>query len=1021
MYVDCFCETNKDKIRVVERVNGQRIYQEYDTNYTFYYKDSKGKYTSIFGDRLSKFSTKSYKKFSVEKNTIGKDTFEKDINVVNRCIEDHYRHCEIPELNVCFFDIEVDFDPIHGYSSPMDAQTAVTAITLYMSWAQICITLVLPPPTLSINEATQIANRYENTLIFKTEEELLNTFLDYIEDADVLTGWNSEKYDIPYLINRITRVINAEATSRLCLWGKKPKQRDILDKYGKTSTYEIYGRVHLDYLNLYKKHTYQEQTSYRLDYIGEIEVNENKIQYDGTLDDLYKKDFDKFIEYNKQDVMLLVKIDKKLKFIELSNQLAHQNGVLLKTTLGSVALIEQAIINETHDLGLIICDRKDQEENDVNALIIYDDDDGDKKTVAGAYVADPKIGLNDWIGSIDINSLYPSVIRCLNMGPDTIHAQVRQELTYKYISEKYAELKRREGKYVSHDDLSDLFYGIISNNLSDKTKKASMTECWGGLFSSLEYEEIMKQSDTKLILDIEPNPYGPAQSLELTAKQIYEYVFIKNKNLCISANGTIFDTSKEGIIPGLLRRWYAERKDMKKKAGMFYKMQNGVEIKDEQLLEYIRSMFVEYNINHCEIDNTNDYDLKELEALVEEGDEFKIITYILEYNLDLIDNRIIPNKVKMVEYKASEVLMDMRQHSRKILLNSLYGAILNESCRMFDPRIGQSVTLTGRSVAKHMNGQVNYEFTGIKDYKGAAIQYSDTDSSYFSCIPVLQNEYFKNNFPNFEVNAENIIALYDKIAELVNKSFAPFMIESFHTDDEKAKVIVAGREVVGSRGLFLAKKRYAIMVIDNEGKRYDVNGKNGKIKAMGIETKRSDTPKFIQEFLEDMLERVLCGANEAEVIQMIKDFRIRFDELPNWKKGVPRAIKDFNKYNVLSKNFFIDPETGKKVVVPGHATASLNYMKLRQVFNDNYSIPISNGSKITVCILKPGNNLNMDRIAIPNDLLRIPEWIEKLPYDDDTMAKNLIDKKIKNLIGILKWDLDSSKEVNVANKFFDFG
>jgi DNA polymerase elongation subunit (family B) len=135
-------------------------------------------------------------------------------------------------------------------------------------------------------------------------------------------------------------------------------------------------------------------------FISKMELGEQKTPYEGTLDQLYNKDFVKFIEYNRQDVALLGRLDAKLKFIDLSNELAHQNTVLIQTTMGAVAVTEQGIVNEAHRRGMVVPDRVRREPGSDPA--------------AGAYVAYPKKGLQDWIGSIDINSLYPSVIRRRN-------------------------------------------------------------------------------------------------------------------------------------------------------------------------------------------------------------------------------------------------------------------------------------------------------------------------------------------------------------------------------------------------------------------------------------------------------------------------------------------------------------------------------------------------------------------------------------------------------------------------------
>ena len=130
-------------------------------------------------------------------------------------------------------------------------------------------------------------------------------FLKFIEDADILSGWNSEGFDIPYVVNRTTQVLSRNDLSRYCLWDKFPRKRKYTKFGNEQETYDLIGRVHLDYLELYRKYTYHEMHSYRLDAIGEHEIGEKKIPYEGTLDQLYNSDFEKFIAYNREDVEIL--------------------------------------------------------------------------------------------------------------------------------------------------------------------------------------------------------------------------------------------------------------------------------------------------------------------------------------------------------------------------------------------------------------------------------------------------------------------------------------------------------------------------------------------------------------------------------------------------------------------------------------------------------------------------------------------------------------------------------------------
>ena len=368
-YVDALFDRQKDRIHIVERVNGQREYREYPADYIFYYDDPRGKFRTIYDTPVSRFSTRSSKEYQKELKTLSnKRLWESDINPIFRCLETNYLGVNSPKLQTAFFDIEVDFDPERGYSKPEDPFNKITAISLYLDWLNKLVTLVIPPKSYSWDTAEEICSKHENCFLFEREEDLLNTFLDLIDDADILSGWNSEGFDIPYTVMRITRVLSKDDTRRFCLWGQLPKQRTF-ERFGAENlTFDLIGRVHMDYMQLYRKYTYEERHSYSLDAIGEYEECGSKVAYEGTLDQLYNKDFPKFIDYNRQDTMLLAKLDKKLRFLDLANELAHDNTVLLPTTMGAVAVTEQAIINEAHQRGMIVPNRKGK------------DDQGDRKS-----------------------------------------------------------------------------------------------------------------------------------------------------------------------------------------------------------------------------------------------------------------------------------------------------------------------------------------------------------------------------------------------------------------------------------------------------------------------------------------------------------------------------------------------------------------------------------------------------------------------------------------------------------------
>jgi DNA polymerase elongation subunit (family B) len=886
-YVDALFDRDSDIIRTVERKDGKRHFHEYQAKYTFYYKDPRGKYKSVYGDPLTRVVCKNTKDFRKEVAiNKGKDLFESDINPIFQCLSENYLNQDAPKLNIAFFDIETDFDPERGFADPSDPFMPITSISVYLQWMETMVCLAVPPKTLTMDEAHKTLEGIENVMLFEKEGDMIDTFLTLIEDADILSGWNSEGYDIPYTVNRTSRVLSKDDTRRFCLWGQLPKKREY-EKYGKSAeTYDLVGRVHLDSLNLYRKYTYEERHTYRLDAIGEIEVGENKVPYEGTLDQLYNNDFRKFIEYNIQDTALLDKLDKKLRFIDLSNELAHANTVLLQTTMGAVAVTEQAIVNEAHHRGLQVPNRKKYDDGATQA--------------AGAYVAFPKKGLHKWIGSMDLNSLYPSVIRALNMAPETIVGQIRPDISEARV----------------HEDMT--------------LKKKSFAGSWEGRFSTEEYEAVMDQKrDVSLTVDFENG-----QTEVFSGAEIYKIIFDSNNPWMLSSNGTIFTTEFEGVIPGILARWYEER--------------------------------------------------KELQAQLKKAKD-------------------AGNKIE-IEY------WDKRQLVKKINLNSLYGAILNPGCRFFDKRIGQSTTLTGRTIVKHMSAEVNKVITGKYDHVGEAMIYGDTDSCYFSAHPVLKDQIDKGQLP---WDKDNVIKLYDQVCEAANETFPKFMLDAFHCPKSRSDVIAAAREIVAESGLYITKKRYAALVYDIEGFRSDTDGKPGKVKAMGLDLRRSDTPVFMQEFLSELLLMVLTDIPQKQVLDRITEFRKEFSERPGWEKGSPKRANKIGHYQRLE-------EKQGKANMPGHVRASINWNTLKRMNSDKYSQEIVDGMKVIVCKLKQ-NPLGYTSVAYPTDELRIPEWFKELPFDDAAMAETIIDNKLDNLIGVLNYPLEDTKQNTTFGSLFEFG
>jgi len=728
MYVDAIYAPNESVVKVVERVNGKRVFIDYPAVYEFYTKDPNGRHKSIYGDSLSRITCNTDKEFKQLKRIHShKQKFESDIKPLNKVLEAHYLNKNTPVTNNLFFDIETAFDQELGYSDPEDANNPIISVAVHLQWLNQTVCLALAPDTVTKEQAQQIACTVGNTIICESESELLQSFLLLVEDADIISGWNSEGYDIPYTVNRIFKILGRNESRKLCLWGQLPSKREYL-RGGKTAeTYDLTGRIHFDYLQLYKKFTYEERHSYSLDNIAEAELGEKKVEYDGTLDELYHNDFQKFIEYNIQDTLLLDRIDKKLQYIELAITIAHSACVLLPAAMGAVAVTENAIICEAHSKGLRVPDKSYKK----NEHSVFDEEFADlEDKAAGGWVQTPKKGLHKWIGSADLNSLYPSVIRACNMSPETIVGQIRTTETDTEIL-----------KWVSQPGA-----------------KRFMTEWWNDRFNVLEMEYFYDADNVaNLTLDMEDN-----QSIQLSGAELRQLVFNKNNNWCITANGTIFKTDQEGIIPALLTRWYSERQLMQRVKKDYESLVNGIQL-DNNL-----------TFTPTEEGTVDGYSIGEVFSVDALKNTEDLESYLTAHSLCISDGLVKHQDVDTLNKLVS--FWDKRQLVRKISLNSVYGGLLNVHCRFYDKRIGQSTTLTGRSITKHMAAKTNEILDGSYDHEGRACVAGDTDSvAHDSLIRISRdngtvqnttieelflqgNEYWESNGKEYSLNSDIKIA-----------------------------------------------------------------------------------------------------------------------------------------------------------------------------------------------------------------------------------------------------------------------
>ena len=461
---------------------------------TYYKLDPDGKYETLDGKRVSPTQ-------KCDKND-PLTYYEIDIPMETRVLVDAYKDLdEAPQYhNTVFIDIECEIGGALTTDYIKSAPMKITSIALYDVTLKKYYCLVLDEK----KQLNDIKEDNKEIISCAKEFDLLSKFINIWLDSDptIISGWNSEFFDIPYLYHRICRVLGEEKAKELSPLGIVSTQ-DFFNKKAQTneSVVNIAGVNHLDYMLLHKKYIMKQESSYKLGDIGEKYVKLGKIEYEGSLDKLFKDDVLKFIEYNLRDVEILIELDKKLQFIDLTVNICHLCHVPYENIYYSTALNEGAILTYLKRKDIVSPNKP----TTYNPALKEANEE-----YAGGYLKDPEPGLYEWVSDLDFTSLYPSIIRNLNMGIETLVGRIQNR-----------------NKYDNQWGLGDL--------------KAMDGE-----------EEIPIEKVT------------PDRRVKLTYIKVKNLIdLIENNKLIISANGTLFRKDKSSIIVEILNDWFDKRKQYK--------------------------------------------------------------------------------------------------------------------------------------------------------------------------------------------------------------------------------------------------------------------------------------------------------------------------------------------------------------------------------------------------------------------------------------------------------------------------
>ena len=470
MYQNIYYDIRKQQVHIWDDEKGYFVipYKRYA-----YVKDRGGTHTSLYGDRLRKVY-----KFDADTPNL----FESDVPPETRTLVDQYGSSEELSINHNIMIIDIEVEVTDGFPMPEDADNKVTSIATHDSNSDTYYAFVLDEENrLNIkSDKNIIIKRFEN------EYELLQSFMvEYLKwKPTIITGWNIDTFDMPYLYNRMCKVVGKNVADMI-----SPIQKVQWNKHRKR--YLIAGVSCLDYLGLYKLFTYTQLSSYRLDAVAEHELGENKIEYTGTLNDLYENDIDKFVEYNIHDVRLVKRMHDKLDFIDMARGVCHVGHVPYEDVYFSSRYLEGAILVYLKNLGVVAPNKPPRVEK------------RDDNKFAGAYVQSPQRGKHDWVFDLDITSMYPSVIMSLNISPETKIGKLEgwnAEEFIKGTKKTYTLISngREKGK-LTETELKDFFenskVSVSSNGVLYRSDKQGLIPALLAKWfdTRVEYRKLMKK------------------------------------------------------------------------------------------------------------------------------------------------------------------------------------------------------------------------------------------------------------------------------------------------------------------------------------------------------------------------------------------------------------------------------------------------------------------------------------------------------------------------------------------------
>ena len=408
-----------------------------------YRKSSYGKYVALDGQLVDKV-------FEFDKDDKG--LYESDINPETRTLIDMYTDSDESSVGHRILTIDIEVDIADGFPTPDTAEHEITSIAIFDHAGNNRYVWILDKAgvveSTTKNNVEIISCGDEITLLSK----FMSTY--YEIQPTIITGWNIDFFDIPYLYNRLVKVLGENMARTM-----SPIKDVIWLKH--RNRYRISGVSCLDYMALYKNFTYSQESSYSLEAISQKELGKGKIKYDGSLDDLLKRDIQAYIDYNMNDVDLVVELDQKMKLIDLARGICHKGHVPYEDFLFATRYLDGAAVTYLNRLNIVAPNRQPRNSDEPLDLL-------------GAYVKAPNPGRYKWVYDLDLTSLYPSIIMTLGISPETKVTKIENFDGHKFVKGQATHLTDGWNGWETTEELqkylNDNQYSIAANGVIYDTK-----------------------------------------------------------------------------------------------------------------------------------------------------------------------------------------------------------------------------------------------------------------------------------------------------------------------------------------------------------------------------------------------------------------------------------------------------------------------------------------------------------------------------------------------------------------------